>query len=115
MNIISHDQAAHRFTTKLDGYQAALDYTLAGGVMNITHTGVPAEIGGRGVAADLMQEALKTAQAQGWTVKPVCSYAVAYMRKREPGAAKNHMDDLLDEALDESFPASDSPSVGGSN
>ena len=28
---------------------------------------------------------------------------------------KQHMDELLDEALDESFPASDSPSVGGTS
>jgi hypothetical protein len=35
--------------------------------------------------------------------------------RRHPDGEKRHEDDLLDEALDESFPASDSPSVGGSN
>jgi uncharacterized protein len=115
MNTVSHDQNAHRFSAEVDGHRALLDYTLSGKVMNITHTRVPPEVGGRGVAADLMRAALEAAQAQGWSVNPVCSYAVAYMRKHHLATEQTHVDELLDEALDESFPASDSPSVGGSN
>jgi hypothetical protein len=37
------------------------------------------------------------------------------MRKHAQGRDKRHIDELLDEALEESFPASDSPSVGGSS
>jgi hypothetical protein len=38
------------------------------------------------------------------------------MRKQQHQAPdKAHMDELLDEALEESFPASDSPAVGGAN
>jgi uncharacterized protein len=110
MSTISHDEHAHRFTTEVDGHRAELDYTLSGKVMTITHTGVPRAIGGRGVAAELMREALEVARKSGWSVNPACSYAAAYMRKH-----KEHIEDLLDEALDESFPASDSPSVGGSS
>jgi uncharacterized protein len=115
MNTISHDRAGHRFSTQIDGHQAELDYTLSGKVMSITHTGVPQAIGGRGIAAQLMRAALDAAHEEGWTVDPVCSYAVAYMRKHSLQPGHSHMDDLLDEALEESFPASDSPSVGGSN
>jgi uncharacterized protein len=116
MNTISHDQNLHQFATEVSGHRAELDYTLSGGVMSITHTRVPAEIGGRGVAADLMKAALDCANAAHWTVTPVCSYAVAYMHKHASrGSDRKHMEDLLDEALEESFPASDSPSVGGSN
>jgi predicted GNAT family acetyltransferase len=111
---ISHDQSASQFTTEVDGHRAELDYEAADGVMAITHTKVPPAIGGRGVAAELMRAALAFATERGWSVKPVCSYAVAYMKKHAPGGARAHMEDLLDEALDESFPASDSPSVGGS-
>ena len=47
---------------------------------------------------------------------PACSYAAAYMAKHpQDSAEQRHIDELLDEALDESFPASDSPSVGGSS
>jgi predicted GNAT family acetyltransferase len=115
MSTISHDQSATRFTTELEGHLAELDYTVAGDVMTITHTRVPQPIAGRGIAAELMRAALEVAAERGWSINPACSYAAAYMRKQNPGADKRHMDSLLDEALDESFPASDSPSVGGSN
>jgi predicted GNAT family acetyltransferase len=115
MTAIDHDPSAHRFSTEVDGERAALDYTLADSVMTITHTRVPPAIGGRGIAADLMRAALGAARASGWTVNPACSYAAAYMRRHPDKDERQHQEDLLDEALDESFPASDSPSVGGSN
>jgi predicted GNAT family acetyltransferase len=115
MSTISHDENAKRFTTEVDGHLAELDYTLAGSVMTITHTRVPQAIGGRGIAADLMRAALRVAETEGWSVNPACSYAAEYMRRLAPERDKKHIDDLLDEALEETFPASDSPSVGGSN
>jgi uncharacterized protein len=113
MSTINHDPNAEQFTTEVDGYRAELDYTQAGGVMTITHTRVPQAIGGRGIAGELMHAALGAAKQAGWSVVPKCSYAVAYMQRHAQGA--EHLEDLLDEALDESYPASDSPSVGGSN
>jgi uncharacterized protein len=115
MSTISHDQDAKRFTTEVDGRRAELDYTEAGGVMTITHTRVPREIGGRGVAAELMRAALQFAAERSLSIDPACSYAAAYMRKHAQAPDKRHMDELLDEALEESFPASDSPAVGGAN
>jgi len=115
MSTINHEAGAQRFTTTVDGSAAQLDYTLSGRVMTITHTRVPAAIGSRGIAAELMQAALNVANAEAWSVKPVCSYAVAYMAKHPQAGDRQHVDELLDEALDESFPASDSPSVGASN
>jgi uncharacterized protein len=114
MSTISHDSEANQFTTEVDGHRAELDYTIADGVMSITHTRVPQAIGGRGIAAELMREALKFAGQRGLSINPACSYAAAYMRKHAQ-SADAHIDELLDEALDESFPASDSPSVGGSS
>jgi len=115
MNRIDHDLAAQRFSTHVDGFAAALEYTLADRVMTITHTGVPPAIGGRGIAAELMRAAMLAAQSAGWTVNPACSYAAAYLRRHPVDGERQHKEDLLDEALDESFPASDSPSVGGSS
>jgi uncharacterized protein len=115
--IISHDPGSRLFSTEVEGNRAHLDYTLDDGVMTITHTRVPPAIGGRGIAGELMAAALSAARTAGWSVIPACSYAKAYMERHGRGTdkQKQHMDDLLDEALDESFPASDSPSVGGSN
>ncbi len=115
MSTIAHNASAHRFSTTVEGLPAVLDYTLSDNVMSITHTSVPDAISGRGIAADLMRAALHAAHAAGWTVVPVCSYAVAYMRRHPDGSERQHEEDLLDEAIEESFPASDSPSVGGSS
>ena len=112
---INHDSGARRLSTQLEGQTATLDYELDGTTMSITHTRVPRPIGGRGVAAELMQSALALAAANAWTVNPVCAYAVAYMKKHPAEAPDTHLEALLDEALEESFPASDSPAVGGVN
>ncbi len=109
---IKHDDRAHRLSAELEGQTGLLDYELDGKVMTITHTRVPQPIGGRGVAAELMRSALDLAAANDWTVKPVCSYAIAYMKRHPAGRTDAHLDELLDEALEESFPASDPPAVG---
>jgi uncharacterized protein len=109
---IHHDSRSHRLSAQLEGQTGLLDYELDDKFMSIVHVRVPPPIGGRGVAAELMRSALDLAATNGWTVKPVCAYAIAYM-KRHPGGTDTHLDELLDEALDESFPASDSPAVGG--
>jgi hypothetical protein len=114
---IDHDTAAHRFSTTVDGLRAVLDYTLAAGVMTITHTEVPPAIEGRGIAAQLTRKALDTAREHGWRVVPACSYAAAYLAKHplDDNGRKQHQSDLLDEALEESFPASDPPAVSNSD
>jgi predicted GNAT family acetyltransferase len=118
MSIINHDRGAHRFTTEVDGNRAELGYTLADGVMTITHIGVPPAIGGRGIAARLMEAALSAARDAGWSVNPACSYAKSYLARHAQGpkqpqeSEKQHVDELLDEALEETFPASDPPAVG---
>jgi uncharacterized protein len=76
---IGHDD--HRFTTSVEGHDAFLEYEREGGVLAITHTVVPPEIGGRGIAAQLVEAALGFARAEGLKVEPRCSYAEAYMRK----------------------------------
>jgi predicted GNAT family acetyltransferase len=87
---ISHDAAAHRFTTQADGHEAELVYRLREQSMVIEHTGVPEAIGGRGIAGDLVRTALEYARAQGLRVVPACSYSAEFM-KRHPEYA-----DLVD-------------------
>lgn len=45
------------------------------------HTIVPPEIGGRGIAARLVDALVADAREQGFKVKPVCSYVVAAFAK----------------------------------
>ena len=86
---IRHDPSARQFAADIDGNRAHLDYTLADGVMTITHTRVPPAIGGRGIAGELMAAALDAARTAGWRVEPACSYAKAYMAKHAPGGASS--------------------------
>lgn len=80
-NVIQHDRGIHRFHTKVDGASCVLDYSLAANVMTITHTGVPAEVGGRGIASVLTRFALDTARSERWKVIPACSYAAAWVQR----------------------------------
>ncbi|HWS77027.1 MAG TPA: GNAT family N-acetyltransferase [Thermomonas sp.] len=83
---IRHDAASHRFLTEVDGHTGHVEYEERDGVMAITHTIVPPAIGGRGIAAQLMQAAMEFARGAGLKVDPQCSYADAWMR-RHPGFA----------------------------
>lgn len=78
---VRHDATGRRFVAELDGHQAELHYELDNGVMRLVHTGVPAAIGGRGVAGNLVRNALDFARAQGYKVRPDCSYAAAYFQR----------------------------------
>jgi Predicted acetyltransferase len=78
---IQHDRTAHRFETEVDGVECELDYTLTAAVMTITHTGVPPEVGGRGIASALVQAAFEAARSEGWKVAPACSYAAAWIER----------------------------------
>lgn len=72
---IRHLASDHRFEAMVDGFTCELDYTLHDKVMTITHTGVPAEVGGRGIASELVRAAYECARRDGWKVVPACSYA----------------------------------------
>ncbi len=79
--VVTHDAAARRFGTVVDGERCTLDYELAGSIMTITHTRVPDPVSGRGIAAAMMEAALAHARASGWRVVPKCSYAVRYLER----------------------------------
>lgn len=69
------------FVTRVDGYDARIDYRRDAGQMVITHTRVPDAIGGRGIAGQLTRAAFEHAKAEGWTVRPECSYAAAWAER----------------------------------
>lgn len=79
--VVENNRAASRFEATADGVLCVLEYRLANGVLTITHTGVPEQVGGRGIASDLTRAAFETARSEGWKVVPACSYASAYIKK----------------------------------
>lgn len=78
---IEHRPERGRFQAVVDGLTCVADYRLAGDVMVMTHTEVPDELAGRGIAAALVAAALDHARANGLKVRPACSYVQAYMRR----------------------------------
>jgi len=86
---IRHIPERHRFEVVVEGERCELVYRLASTTMTIVHTGVPAPVAGRGIAAALMKQALDTARAAGWKVVPACEYAAAYFQRHR------EYDDLL--------------------
>ena len=80
---IIHNKAEQRIETEVEGYNAHLDYTLTNNdkVINILHTWVPPQIGGKGIAADLTRFAFEYAKANGLKVTPTCPYTQVFLQR----------------------------------
>lgn len=77
---VRHDPGRQRFvlaTTPI----SVLDYELASGRVVFTHTGVPPEYRGQGLAAKLVEAGLRWAREQGLKVVPACSYVSVFIQR----------------------------------
>ncbi len=81
---VRHNVAEHRYELRVDGKLAVAGYTLDGARQIFTHTFVPPELRGRGLAEKLVRAALADARAAGRKVVPACSYVSTFLaRHRE--------------------------------
>ena len=74
------------FTAEVAGASETGELTLkriADGLWNANHTGVPSEIGGRGIGKALIQAMVEDARQSGYKVKPGCPF-VAKLFERRP-------------------------------
>ncbi len=78
---VTHNAAAHRYEAVVDGHLSVCEYELAGGKMVFTHTVVPPELRGRGIAEKLVRTALADARAVGRKVEPQCSYVAKFIER----------------------------------
>lgn len=82
---ITHlDQGARgEYHAKVEGSDAIgrLTYQRNGDVVVADHTLVPTEIGGRGVAGELVKALVKDARQFGFRIVPQCSYVEAAFRR----------------------------------
>ncbi len=78
---VVHRPERSRFEAETDDMLSVADYRLSGKVMQMTHTEVPPQLQGRGIAAALVAAALDHARANGLKVDPLCSYAARYMQR----------------------------------
>ena len=78
---VRHNIAANRFEVETDGHVSLVDYRRAGKEITFTHTFVPPELRGRGLAEQLVQAALNYARTEQLQVIPACSYVARYIQR----------------------------------
>jgi predicted GNAT family acetyltransferase len=76
---VRHNPAASRFEVEVDGHLGVAEYEVRGGEMVLTHTFVPVELRGRGLAEQLVRAALAHARAAHLRVVPACSYVAKFI------------------------------------
>jgi uncharacterized protein len=84
LTITRHEYATQgEYHAHVPGNEAIgrLTWKARGGARIADHTLVPAEIGGRGVAAALVEALVEDAREQGFTIEPQCSYVEAQFRR----------------------------------
>jgi predicted GNAT family acetyltransferase len=79
--VVRHNLLGHRFETEVDGHMSVADYALEDGRIIFTHTFVPPELRGRGIAEKLVRAALAFAEAEGRRVVAQCSYVEVFLRR----------------------------------
>lgn len=78
---VLHNAAAHRYEVTVDGHLSLCEYALEGGLTVFTHTLVPPELRGRGIAEKLVRAALADVRGQGRKVVPRCSYVAKFIER----------------------------------
>ena len=78
---VRHNAAEKRFEAEVDGGLCVADYQLRGTDMIMTHTFVPPELRGRGIAEKLVRVALEHARTERLRVVPACSYVETFVRR----------------------------------
>jgi len=79
---IRDNAGKRRFEADLgDGSLAIADYEMGDGKIVFTHTKVPPAHEGKGIGSALIRFALRSAQARGLAVVPICPFFATYMRK----------------------------------
>lgn len=79
--VVKHNAAENRFESDVDGRLSVADYQIRGTEMIMTHTFVPPELRGRGIAEKLVRVALEHARSERLKVVPACSYVDAFIKR----------------------------------
>ena len=78
---VRHNVGAQRFEAEVDGLLSVADYELRGTDLVMTHTLVPPQLRGRGIAEKLVRVALEHARSERLRVVPACSYVGTFIER----------------------------------
>ena len=76
-----HNEAESQYEFHIEGQLARLIYKEEDGIMHLTNTYVPKELGGRGIAGALTKAVFEEIEKRGLKMKPARSYIVKYVEK----------------------------------
>ncbi len=76
---VEHNAQECRFEVYIEDLISEINYIKKGDVLVVTHTGVPNELAGQGIAAAMTKHMLEYAREHGLKIKPVCPYTEAYL------------------------------------
>lgn len=89
---ITDNPARSRFEITADGHLADLRYRRNGNRLVLIHTGVPAELEGRGIGGRLVAAAVDRAARDGMTIVPLCPFARAWLERHAGTASRAPID-----------------------
>lgn len=78
---VEDNVASQRWEAHVDGYVAVAQYKHLGNAIAFTHTEVPSELSGRGIAGILVRTALEGVRERGLAVVPFCPFVASYIRR----------------------------------
>lgn len=78
---VLHNPEASQFEAHVDGLLAFVSYVKHGDTIIFTHTEVPKELQGRGLASILARAVLERARAEGWRVVARCPFIASYIER----------------------------------
>jgi predicted GNAT family acetyltransferase len=79
---VRRNDAAARYEIELDGQVAGfIDFRDQGGALRLVHTEVEPAHEGKGLAAQLVQQALDDVRRSGRTIVPSCSYVARFIER----------------------------------
>ncbi len=80
---VRHKPAEKRYVATVDGHESICEYENNGDRMIFTHTYVPPELRGKGIAEKLVRAALADARDAGKKVVPACSYVARFIERHQ--------------------------------
>lgn len=81
--VVRHNPGEHRYESGDGAHLAVLEYELASDRVTYTHTFVPPELRGQGLAEALVRTALTDAKAARHKVIPACSYVAKFIERHK--------------------------------
>ena len=76
-----NNETDRQYEFHVDGFVPKIEYIKSGDKIYLTHTEVPKELGGKGIASSLAKQVLEDIQQKGWKLIPLCPFVVKYIQR----------------------------------